>query len=339
MRAWVTASFDPAGLDRLRRHMDVVYEDWRRTGTIYFDANALATRLLELGANVLVVEADFVHEEVFDRCDLRLVGCCRGDPVNVALAKATQVGVPVLFTPARNADSVADLAVAYMLCLLRHVYTVNEALKSGRMRFENPRDYLEVYTRFGGRELGSCTVGIVGLGAIGQRVARRVRAFGARVLATDPYASDDVFEACEAERRDLRGLLREADILTLHCPLTEATRRLLGREELRSMKPGSFLLNLARADIVEEEALYEALLNGPLAGAALDVFWVEPVQSDNRFVRLPNVLASPHLGGATADVVRRQTEMIVSGIESWLRGERPRNLANPEVRFSVPPRN
>jgi phosphoglycerate dehydrogenase-like enzyme len=316
--------------------MEVVHEDWRATKHIHFDCARFADRLREAQAQVLIVEADLVRDELFDAGLLRLIGSCRGDPINVDLERATGLGIPVLFAPARNADAVADLTLAFMLALIRHVYEVNFALKTGQMRFDSTKDYLDVYGRYGGFELGSATVGIVGLGAIGQRVARRCAAFGARVLASDPVQPAEVFTACGAEARPLDDMLPEVDILTIHCPEGPATHQLISRERIARLKRGAYFLNLARASIVDDDAFYEAVAGGHLAGAALDVFRDEPVQPDNRFVKLANVLVAPHLGGATRDVVRHQTDMIVDGVEAWLRGERPRLLANPDVRISPP---
>lgn len=332
MKALITASFAPSELERLRRWMAVEYEDWRRRRELYFDGQQFADRIRRAGADILIVEADLVHDDVLDQTDLKLIGCCRGDPINIGIAKATSLGIPVLYTPARNAQAVAELTVAYMLALARNVFPINEGLKNGTLRFEGAHDYLEAYERYGGFELGSSTVGIVGLGAIGQRVAHLVRAFGARVLAFDPYVPDAVFEQLSAKRCSaLEELLPEVTFLTLHCPLNSSTFGLIGKRELALLPRGAFLLNLARAQIVDDDALYEALVSGHLAGAALDVFTQEPVQPDNRFVRLPQVLASPHLGGATRDVVRHQSTMIVDDIERLLGGKRPRFLANPEV--------
>jgi len=336
MRALVTASFHSDGLTRLRRLMDVVHEDWRTFKRIYFDNALFAQRIREVGANVLVVETDLVRDEVFDAGPLHLIASCRGDPINVDLERATALGIPVLFTPSRNADAVADLTLAFMLALIRHVYEVNAALKTGRMTFETTKDYLEVYERYGGFELGSATVGIVGLGAIGQRVARRCSAFGARVLGYDPGQSETVFEQHGVTRVSLDELLPQADLLTIHCPESPATEDLISAERVRRLKRGAYVLNLARASVVNDDALYDALVDGHVAGAALDVFRDEPVQPSNRFVRLPNVLVSPHLGGATRDVIRHQTEMVVDGIEAWLRGERPPLLANPTVEIRWP---
>ncbi|GBD26947.1 Putative 2-hydroxyacid dehydrogenase YoaD [bacterium HR30] len=332
MKALVTATFHPRELERLRSWMPVEYQDWRQRGEIYFDGTKFAHRINEARADVLIVEADLVHEDVLDHTNLQLIACCRGDPINIGLAKATSLGIPVLYTPARNARAVAELTIAYMLALARHLFSVNQGLKQGTLRFEKASDYLAAYQRYGGFELGSSSVGIVGFGAIGQRVARLASAFEARVLAYDPHVAPEVFRSEGVERcASLEELLPQVTFLTLHCPLTPETFGLIGARELRLLPRGAYLLNLARAQIVDDDALYEALTTGHLAGAALDVFAQEPVQPENRFVQLPNVLVSPHLGGATCNVVEHQSKMIVDDIALWLAGKRPRYLANPEV--------
>jgi autoinducer 2 (AI-2) kinase len=331
VKALVTASFTADGVRRLQRHMQVVHEDWRERQRIYFDGAKFAARINELGADVLIIEADLVHEEVLDHCRLRLIGCCRGDPINVGVERATQLGIPVLFTPGRNADAVADLTLALMLALARHVYTVNWLLKSGQMTFNATGDYLAMYGRYGGFELGGVSVGVVGFGAIGRRVVQRLRAFGSRVLVYDPFVTADAVRAAGAEPAPLDDLVRAADILTLHCPDTPENHGLINAARIASMKRGAYFLNLARAAIVDDEALYTAVRDGHLAGAALDVFADEPVRPENRYVQLPNVLCTPHLGGATRDVVQHQTDLVLDGIEAWLRGERPQYIVNPDV--------
>lgn len=331
MKALVTASFTTEALNRLSLMMEVVYEDWRSRKRIYFDGAQLAARLRELNADVLIVEADLVHEDALDNAPLKLIGCCRGDPVNIGIARATQLGIPVLYAPGRNADAVADLTLGYMLALARHIYTVNFLLKSGQLRFDDAEGYLAAYETYGGFELGGVAVGVVGFGAIGRRVVARVRAFGSRVLVCDPYVAPQAVMEAGAEPSDLDTLLPQVDFLTLHCPETPENRNLLDATRIRAMKRGAFLINLARAALVDDDAVYAALCDGHLAGAAFDVFREEPVRPENRFVRLPNVLVSPHLGGATRDVLRHQSDLIVDGIEAWFQGRRPAHIANPEV--------
>ena len=328
MRALITASFDDAAKARLGRHMDIVHEDWKVRGTIYFDGSEFAARIRQVGADVLIIEADLVHAEVLDTCTLRMIGCCRGDPVNIDLELATAKGIPVFHAPGRNADAVADLTLGFMLALARHLGPIHETFRHGDAEVRGAGDYLKLYNRFTGVELGGRTVGLVGLGAVGREVAARLRPFKARVWAFDPYVTE---APAGVEMRTLDELLRAADIVSLHAPVTPETQGLLSRERLALMKPSALFVNTARAALADEDALFDMLAGGRLAGAALDVLVAEPLQPGNRFLTLPNVIVTPHVGGATVDVVRHQSEIVVDATERHLRGERPRWVANPAV--------
>jgi phosphoglycerate dehydrogenase-like enzyme len=328
MRALITASFDDAAKVRLARHMDVVHEDWKVRQSIYFDGAQFAQRIREVGADVLIVEADLVHSEVLEACPLVMIACCRGDPVNIDLELATRKGIPVFHTPGRNADAVADLTLAFMLMLARHMPTIEQTFRGDGVRFENAGDFLQLYTRLTGVELGGRTVGLVALGAVGREVAARLVAFKARVLAYDPYVKEP---PPGVELASLERVMRESDFVSLHAPVTDETRKLVGREQLALMKPTAFFVNTARSALTDEDALYEMLAAGRIAGAALDVLDDEPLRPGNRFLALPNAVVTPHIGGATVDVTRHQSEIVVEAIERWLRGERPRWIANPAV--------
>jgi autoinducer 2 (AI-2) kinase len=331
VKAFVTASFDFVARERLGKLMELTVEDWRETKKIFFEAKELVGRIQEQACDVLIVEADFVQREVIEGTDLKMIGTCRGAPVNVDVAAATEKGIPVFNTPARNADAVADLTLCFLLTLARHVYDAIAFVKGGKSHYGGAGDFLKMYEAMTGIELYGRTVGIVGFGAIGQRVCRRVLAFGARVVAFDPHQPEELFRELGAERGDLEAVLVASDFLTLHLPDVPATKGLLGAAEIAKLKPGVLFVNTARAASVDEEALYQALAAGRIAGAALDVFWQEPVQSDNRFVQLPNVIATPHIGGATLDVIAHQGEMLCESIEAYLRGARPPYLVNPEI--------
>src|SRR5215475_678627 len=249
MKALITASFDPAARSRLARHMEVVHEDWKERQAIYFDGAQFAKRIAEVGADVLVVEADLVHAEVLDACPLKMIGVCRGDPVNVDLDVATQKGIPVFHTPGRNADAVADLTLAFMLALVRHLPAVWATYRGGAaVRIEQASDYLEMYTRFTGVELGGLTVGLVGVGAVGREVAARLSAFRARVVAYDPYVLEP---PAGVTLCDLDTLMRDADVVSLHAPVTPETQRLVSAETLALMKPGALFINTARAALTD----------------------------------------------------------------------------------------
>lgn len=329
-RLLVTADLDDAGLALLRTHGEVIYEPWSQTGALLM-AEELAEKVAALEIDVLVVEVDLVHEEVFEARPLRAVGCCRGEPLNVDAETASEHGVPVLYAPGRNAASVAELTIAFVLCLARGVMPWHERLRSGQF---DPGDVQALIADLGaarGFELGSATIGLLGLGAVGAATAARLRAFGPTLIAADPHVSEERFAELGVQRVELDALFAQSDVLSLHCAVTPATRGIVSAERIAQMRPGSFLVNTARHRLVDGDALYAALESGHLAGAGLDVFEAEPPLPSDRFLRLPTVIATPHVGGATTDVVRHQSAMVAGDIDRVLRGERPLHCVNPEV--------
>jgi len=222
---------------------------------------------------------------------LKVIGRAGVGVDNIDVEAATRKGVVVMNTPGGNSVAVAELTVGLMLALLRQLVPAIAATRAGRWEKK----------RFaGGHELFRKTVGLLGFGSIGQLVAQRCSAFGATVIAYDPHP-------LEASRRagaqivPLDELFRRADIVSLHLPLAEGTRNLVGRAQLRAMRKGGYLVNCARGGIVDEVALAEALRDGTLAGAAMDVFATEPVAADHPLLSLDNFLCTPHLGAATEE--------------------------------------
>jgi phosphoglycerate dehydrogenase-like enzyme len=217
----------------------------------------------------------------------------------------------------------------FMLMLARRVPAMDATYRGGHARkVEQASDFLELYKRFTGIELGGMTVGLVGLGAVGREVAARLAPFKARILAYDPFLKT---APAGVTLTDLDDLVARADIVSLHAPVTPDTMGLLSAERLAKLKPTAFVVNTARAALTDEDALFEMLKSGRLAGAALDVLAMEPLQPDNRFFAIDNVIVTPHIGGATVDVTRHQSDIVVDAIERHLRGERPRWVANPAV--------
>ncbi|HHH29216.1 MAG TPA: 3-phosphoglycerate dehydrogenase [Polyangiaceae bacterium] len=330
MKILVTADFTDAGIAMLRRHGDVLHEPWSATGKLYM-AEELAEKVSDFEIDVLIVEVDLVHEEVFEARGLEAVGCCRSEPINIDIDTATDLGVPVVFAPGRNARSVADLTLALILNLARGVVPMHQRLTSGSFDPSDMRSLLDELGAARGFELASATVGLLGLGAVGRETARRLKAFGSRVISHDPHVSDSVFEEFGVSRVSLDALFQRSDVLSLHCPVTDATRRVVDRERIESMKDGAFLINTARHRLVDGDALLEALVSGKLAGAGLDVFAAEPPLPTDPVLALSNVVCTPHIGGATTQVVGHQTRMVATDIDRVLRGETPTNCANPEV--------
>jgi D-3-phosphoglycerate dehydrogenase / 2-oxoglutarate reductase len=250
---------------------------------------------------------------------LELVICCRSNPVNVDVEACARRGITVATTPARNADVTADLTIALLLDTVRQVSTAQSWLREGRWTSD---DLHEPYRRFRGPGLSGRVLGVVGGGAVGRRVAQRARGFGMEVMISDPYLAPDDVQGL-AEVVPLEELLTRCDVLTIHAPLSEATRGMIGAAELARLSPEAFVINAGRAAIIDEDALVAALTSGRLAGAGLDVFWEEPLPAGHPLLSLPGVVLTPHIGGASDDVVVHQSRLAARALEAWQRGEEP----------------
>lgn len=257
--------------------------------------------------------------------DLRYVGVCRGGPVNVDLRAATDAGVVVGYAPGRNAAAAAEFAVGLMLAAMRRIPAADAELKQGTWR----GDYYAYPNA--GIELSEATVGLVGYGAIGSIVARVLRAFGARVLVADPFADKDKVAAEGVELVELNDLLRASQVVSLHARYTKDTHHLLGAEQLALLPDGAVLVNSARGGLLDYAPLPDLLRSGKLGALALDVYDVEPPPADWPLFGAPNVILTPHLAGATRDTAHRAARIVAGEAASFLRGETPRFVANPEV--------
>jgi D-3-phosphoglycerate dehydrogenase len=187
------------------------------------------------------------------------------------------------------------------------------------------------YFSMRGNELNGKTVGIVGFGAIGRRVAKILQAFDASILVYDPFLDPNKIKEAGARPVELDELMKKSDIITLHTSTTPEAMGLIGAERIALMKPAAYLINAANAFVIDNEAVIKALKERRIAGAAFDVFETWPVRPDSPLLKMDNVVLTPHIGGATAETVVHYSEMMVDDIERFLRGERPKNLLNPQV--------
>jgi phosphoglycerate dehydrogenase-like enzyme len=246
--------------------------------------------------------------------------------VNVDVATATQRGIPVLYTPGRNTVAVADFTIALLLAIVREIPQADAHLRANTWHINGDLPYFY----FRGPELEGKTLGLVGCGAIGRLVAQRARGFGMDVVIFDPYLSPDRIGDV-GRLVVLDTLLLRADVVSIHCPLNAETSGLINQAAIAKMKPTAYLINTARAAVVDEDGLYCALSEQRLAGAALDVFWQEPLAPDSRWRNLRNVVLTPHIAGASRDVVCRHSQMIVADLKRLAGGECPAHIANPDI--------
>ncbi len=330
MKVLITAPFTDEGLERLRSAgLEVTYESWLDTGQLRLGSSLLPV-IEQGGYDIVIVEGDEIREEIIENTELKIIASVRGSPNNIAVEAATAKGIPVLSAPGRNTVAVAEMAIALILSQARNIIKAERLLRSEFM-IDDFKDFSAMYTSLVGFELNGRTAGIIGLGRIGTEVAKRLGSFGMHLLVYDPYAPPEKIEDLGGRSVDLNTLLKESDVVTIHCAPSEETSRMLGAEEFKMMKTSSVLINTARASITDEQALLEALESGQIAGAGLDVFSMEPVDCDNIFLHLDNVTVMPHMGGNTGDTIRRQSGSLVDDILRLLGGERPNNILNPEV--------
>lgn len=284
-----------------------------------FDAVALGAGLA--GAWGVVAGGEPYTAEVFAGADgLRAIVRFGAGYERIDLDAATAAGAAVCTVPGANADTVADMALALMLPCIRRLRELDASVRAGAWR-----------PAWITRDLAFATVGIVGLGAIGRAVVRRLRGFDCRVLAVEPSPDLEFCERHGVELVELPTLLPQADVLTLHAPLLPATRHLIGEAELALLPPHAVVVNTARGGLVDEEALVRALRDGTIGGAGLDVFEHEPLPATSPLAALPNVVLSGHASASTEFASRRTGEAVVASFRELLAGRLPVGCLNPEA--------
>ena len=319
LRALVTAPLRGPGFDKLRELADVVYDPWIDQAPLrIYTAEQLAERAAVENADVLVVESDSVSGPVFD-LPLRAIASTRGDPNNVDVRGATGAGIPVLYTPGRNADAVAEMTIALLFGATRHLVSADAEVREGQVF----RDGTIPYQRFRAWEVAGRTAGLVGLGAVARALRWRLKGLGVEVIAFDPYSDE--------ARHSLDELLALADIVSLHAPVTDETVGMIGASQFATMRDGVVFLNTARAQLHDTDALVDALRSGKVAAAGLDHFVGEWLPTDHPLVGMPNVVLTPHIGGATWNTEARQAQIVADGLEALMSGRMPTHIVNPEV--------
>jgi D-3-phosphoglycerate dehydrogenase len=321
----ITAPFDAQVAETMKDAFDVVLIEPSMAGKSLADMD-LAELLAKAAA--VVCELDQVDEDTLALApNLRAVVSCRAKPVNVDLEACTRRGIPVATTPGRNAEVTADLSFALLLATVRHVSASERWLRAGNWTQD---DVFEPYERFRSIGLGGRTLGVLGGGAIGRRMIRRALGFGMKVKVYDPFLPADAF-GTDAEVVSLEEVMSTADVVTVHVPLMPETTGLLGARELGMMKAEAFLINAGRAAIIDEEALMDTLRNRRIAGAGFDVYHEEPLPADSELLTFDNVTLTPHIAGASDDVIVEHSRMAAEALLRWHRGEQIPAVANAKA--------
>jgi D-3-phosphoglycerate dehydrogenase len=245
---------------------------------------------------------------------------------NVDVEALTEKGIPLCYIPDYCVDEVAEQAIALIFSCARRIFSSRKVLDESSARGQ--WDFADVIPVF---RMAGRTLGILGCGRIGSQVYRKLQSFGFRFLVCDPYLSETRRQELGIEVVDKETLFRESDFITIHTPLTPETRRIINAEALAMMKPTAYVINTARGPMVDHEALADALRNGVIAGAAIDVFDKEPPDPDYPLFALPNAILTPHLGWYSEDAAWRIREIILLEIDRLAAGQPPRYCVNPSV--------
>lgn len=291
----------------------------------YADSAVISEMLKETGAVGIVSRMGRVDAAVMDAGPQLKVISKHGVGVdNIDLQAAADRGIPVLVATGANAVSVAEHAIALMLACVKRILPLDDGLRAGK--WEKPG--------FSGREISSETMGLMGLGAIAQATGRIAKGLGMNLVGFDPFAPDKAFDDLGVTRcATFEDLLARANILSLHCPLTDQTRQIVNAEAIARMPEGSYIINTARGGLIDETALVEAVQSGHLAGAGLDTFAVEPPAADHPFFAEPRIVLTPHIGGVTRQAGARVGVDAVRGIFQVLDGQpvAPERIANRKL--------
>lgn len=317
---WVTRQIPQKAIDMLREvaHVEVWEEELPPPRAVVLEKIAMLD-------GILPMLTDKMDAEAMDRAPrLKVIANYAVGFDNVDVPAATQRGIVVTNTPGVLTETTADLAFALLMAAARHIVAGDKFTRAGRWKTWGPLLFL-------GQDIHHATLGLVGLGRIGSEVAKRARGFDMRVLYYDPIRNEAAEKQLGVEYASLERVLRESDFISLHTPLTPETRHLIGERELKMMKPTAILINTSRGPVVDQKALYEALKNGTLYAAGLDVFETEPIPADDPLLTLENVVVVPHIGSASYATRTRMATLAAENLIAVLKGETPPTPVNPEV--------
>jgi len=283
----------------------------------------------------LVVRNTKITRQIIEAAPrLRVIGRHGVGYDTIDVAAATEMNIPVVYTPAANTESVAEITLGFIICLGRKLVQAHTAMQSEQLLSDTfTLSVMSQKRGLANADLRGKTLGVIGVGRIGSLVSRIViAAFRMKVLGYDPYVDASTLAGYGVEKVDkLEDMLPQCDFVTLHCPGGAETRHMMGEHTLSLMKPSAYLINTARGTVIHEAALIQALQSGRIAGAAMDVFDPEPPRSGNPLVHMDNVIVTPHYCAMTEESLYNMGTMVAQGVLDGLNGKRPEYLVNPEV--------
>ena len=274
---------------------------------------------------------DRIDAELMDQADkLKVVSNYAVGYNNIDVDEATKRGIRVTNTPGVLTDTTADCAFTLMMTIARRIVEADKYIRDGKwIHAWGPKMFI-------GRDVHGKTLGIVGMGRIGSAMVRRARGFNMDVIYYDCVRNPEIERELNLECRTLEDVLESSDFVSMHVPLTPETHHMIGEEQLRMMKPTAYLVNTSRGPVIDEEALYKALKEGWIAGAALDVHEKEPTDPDSPLLELDNIIVTPHIASASIETRTKMAVIAATNCAAMMRGEEPPNLVNPEVRKVKP---
>ncbi|MEM3695224.1 MAG: glyoxylate reductase [Candidatus Bathyarchaeia archaeon] len=320
-KVYVTRELPERGLKIIREHFDA--EVWPEYAPP--PKKVIIEKVRDIDGLVSLL-SDKIDAEVFDAAPkLKIVSQMAVGFDNIDIQEATKRGIYVTNTPEVLTDTTADFAWALLMAVARRVVEADKYVRTGQWKVGwHPSMLL-------GRDVHGATIGIVGAGRIGYAVAKRAKGFNMKILYYDVVPRPEMEKELDAKRVDLDTLLKESDFVSIHVPLMKETYHMINAEKLRLMKKTAYLINNARGPVIDEKALYEALKEGRIAGAGLDVFEQEPTPVDNPLLKLDNVVVAPHISSASYETRSRMAEMVAENLVAFFKGKTPPNLVNPDV--------
>lgn len=335
LKALLTAEIDKTIVAELENYIDIEYAGWVIDNEILSEAEMVK---LSVGKDIIVTSYDPVTKAVIDSSpELKLIVCTRANPVNIDAEYAKSKGIKISYAPGRNSDCAAEFTVALMLSITRKIPMAFMDLRNGKYTAEQKHEVKTKeglkrdvtwalgkntpYIEYKGFQMKGHTLGIVGYGSIGRRVAAICNGFGMNIIVADPYlTAKDVEDYITLKTFD--EVIAQSDILTVHMKDTLETEKVINAEVFGKMKDGAYFINTSRGAVVEESALIDALLTHKIAGAAVDVFESEPIASNHPFItQCDNIVITPHLAGATYDAITNHTIQLVTDVKHFLNSE------------------